>query len=114
MNPGWRHLLFVVVFGMIFTGLTVSIVLLANGAVGPPNPGQPPATAAEDAALTFGLPFVQVLWFPMLAFQQTLFKGRNLPGNEYLWIFGCGVLYGIGILLAHGASISWHRRRVGE
>ena len=100
MTVSRMRLIFVAVFtGGFLLVSAVFLMLAISTGLGPGDAGDPPITTTQKVASHVGQAVLNVIWFPINVMHTSLFKGRPLPGNDWFWLFGCGVLYGLVALI---------------
>jgi hypothetical protein len=93
-------LLVVSVLGAYLALSVIGLVLMVSGGLGPD----------VEATLTnrIGMAMLKPLFFPLDVIHARFFHGRQLPGNDWLWIAGVGACYAGG---ASSVFTLWKRAR---
>lgn len=107
---------FLMLFTIGFCVMSFAALMLALSAgLGPPRAGDPPVTATQEWMSSLGHAMLTVMWFPMDTVKAAYFAGQPLPSPFWLWIAGCGALYGIVIVMIYD-FVRWplQRRESGE
>lgn len=90
MKPIWKRVVFVAVFVVSFGAFSLLNVLLMT--VGWSDP---PVHPFRGRLASIGAAVLNLIWFPVRVVHETFFAGGPLPGNDWLWILGCGLLYAV-------------------